>query len=153
MDGIKYRHRLTAALVGLCTLLLLYCWSGQASAAGTTEASTYTISQEQLDQLQSNLTRLQSINSRLLSDSRRQSEQITDLQARLVKAEQQSRDLESQLLQVETDSQKASDSLTKANQSLTQYAKEEKRTRLRVKAQRNAWEMAAAGLLIAWAAK
>lgn len=43
--------------------------------------------------------------------------------------------------------------LTQANQSLMQYAAEEKRTRLRIKSQRNTWEIVAAGLLVAWAAK
>lgn len=153
MCGIKCRHRLATALVGLCTLLLLYCCSGQASAAGTTGEANYTITQTELDQLSSNLTRLQTINSELLKNSRKQSEQITDLQSRLAIAEQQSRDLETRLLQAESDSLRASNSLTKANQSLMQYAAEEKRTRLRIKAQRNTWEAIAAGLLVAWAAK
>ena len=153
MYGLRYRHRLTAALAGLCTLLLLYCCSGQASAAAITGEATYMITQSELDQLSSNLTRLQTINSELLKNSRKQSEQIATLQSRLATAEQQSRDLETRLLQAESDSLKASNSLTKANQSLTQYAAEEKRTRLRIKAQRNTWEAVAAGLLIAWAAK
>lgn len=135
----------------ICFLSLLCSWPAMASA--TTQEPVYTISQEQMDQLQSNLNRLQSINSKLLSDSKKQSQQIADLQTRLAKAEQQSRDLETQLIQAETDSQKASDSLTKANQSLKEYAREEKRTRLRIKAQRNTWEAVAAGLLLAWAAK
>lgn len=153
MCGIKCRHRLAVALVGLCTLLLLYCCSGQASAAAITGEATYMITQSELNQLSSNLTRLQTINSELLKNSRKQSKQIATLQSRLATAEQQSRDLKTRLLQAESDSLRASNSLTKANQSLMQYAAEEKRTRLRIKAQRNTWEAIAAGLLVAWAAK
>ena len=153
MCGIKCRHRLAVALVGLCTLLLLYCCSGQASAAAITGEATYMITQSELNQLSSNLTRLQTINSELLKNSRKQSKQIATLQSRLATAEQQSRDLETRLLQAESDSLRASNSLTKANQSLMQYTAEEKRTRLRIKRQRNAWEAIAAGALIAWASK
>ena len=153
MCGLNYRHRLAAALVGLCTLLLLWCCSGQVSAAAITGEATYMITQTELDQLSSNLTRLRTINSELLKNSKKQSKQIADLQSQLATAEQQSRDLETRLLQAESDSLKASNSLTKVNQSLIQYAAEEKRTRLRIKAQRNTWEAIAAGLLVAWAAK
>lgn len=153
MHGLSYRHRLAAALVGLCTLLLLWCCSGQVSAAAITGEATYMITQTELDQLSSNLTRLRTINSELLKNSKKQSKQIADLQSQLATAEQQSRDLETRLLQAESDSLKASNSLTKVNQSLIQYAAEEKRTRLRIKAQRNTWEAIAAGLLVAWAAK
>lgn len=147
------RHGGRIFRTGLCICFLSLLCSLPAMASASTQEPVYTISRAQLDQLSSNLTRLQTINSELLKNSRKQSKQIATLQSRLATAEQQSRDLETQLIQAETDSQKASDSLTKANQSLTKFAEQEKRTRLRIKAQRNTWEAIAAGLAIAYIAK
>lgn len=150
-NALRHGGRIFRTGLCICFCLLPFSWPAMASA--TTPEPVYTISQEQLDQLQNNLTRLQTINSELLKNSRKQSKQIATLQSRLATAEQQSRDLETRLLQAESDSLRASNSLTKVNQSLTKFAAEEKRTRLRIKAQRNTFEAVAAGLLVAWAAK
>ena len=48
---------------------------------------------------------------------------------------------------------KQEESLKTANESLTAFAAEQKRTRLRIKAQRNAWEAVAACALIAFVVK
>ena len=62
-------------------------------------------------------------------------------------------DIREELQKAKENSTKASGSLTNANQSLTAWSAEQKRTRLRIKRQRNAWEAIAAGALVAWAAR
>lgn len=153
MYGLRYRHRLTAALAGLCALLLLYCCSGQASAAAITGEATYTITETELTQLENNLTELKTINEALRTACSGQQIKAAELQVKLTKAEELSRTLQSQLADLQAKSTRQEALLTQANQSLKEYAREEKRTRLRIKAQRNTWEAVAAGLLIAWAAK
>lgn len=71
----------------------------------------------------------------------------------LDEARKQSIVLKNQLDELTAASKKQETSLKTVNESLKAYAREEKRTRLRIKAQRNTWEAVAAGLLIAWAAK
>jgi len=153
MYGIKCRHRLAAALVGLCTLLLLYSCSGQVMAAGTIGEPTYTITETELTELQNNLTELKTINEALRTACSGQQIKAAELQVKLTKAEELSRTLQSQLTELQAKSTRQEALLTQANESLKEYAREEKRTRLRIKAQRNTCEAIAAGLLVAWAAK
>lgn len=152
---MESRCRLTVSLIGLLLLCLLLCASAQVTlaASATPAEPTYTITETELNELQNNLTELKTINEALRTACSGQQIKAAELQVKLTKAEELSRTLQSQLTELQAKSTRQEALLTQANQSLTQYAKEEKRTRLRVKAQRNAWEMAAAGLLIAWAAK
>lgn len=146
------RHRLHAILGGLL-LLLLCSFSASVSAAATTEVPTYMITQTELNQLSSNLNELKKINEALRTACSGQQIKAAELQVKLTKAEELSRTLQSQLADLQAKSTRQEALLTQANESLKEYAREEKRTRLRIKAQRNTWEAVATVLLVAWAAK
>jgi chromosome segregation ATPase len=139
------RSRILAdGIVLLLLALLLCCWvlpSGTASASGT-----YTITEEELVRLEDNLSRLKSINTRLQTESATQKEQAKVLLEQVTR-------LQSQLATLREASQKQQDLLTNANKSLAEYATEAKRTRLRIKAQRNTWLTVAVAAVIAAVAK
>ena len=140
----------------LCLLVLLP--AATSSASETPE--TYQVTAAELQRLDDNLTRLKQINEELRQASGQQKNQIVDLQTALTQAQQQLTEARRQQmvlqLQIQTliaKSEKQEESLKTANESLTAFAAEQKRTRLRVKAQRNAWEAVAACALIAFVAK
>lgn len=153
MCGLNYRKRLAAALVGFCTLLLLYSCSGQASAAATTGEPMYMVSQSEMERLSDNLTKLKKINEQSQTELSALRKELATSRTELAEARKQSNELMNELSQLQAASKEQEASLTIANESLKKYGAEEKRTRLRIKAQRNAWETVAAGLLLAWAAK
>ena len=116
----------------LLLLSLLFCW-WLFSAPGTCSASgTYQITEEELTSLESNLSRLSSINTKLQLESKKQLEQVALLQSQVAQ-------LKSQLALLQEASQKQEDSLTNANKLLEEYAIAEKNKRLRIKAQRNTY--------------
>lgn len=153
MYGLSYRHRLAAALVGLCTLLLLLYCSGQASAAGITGEPMYMVSQSEMEKLSDNLMKLKKINEQSQTELKELRKELATSKIELTEARKQSTELMAELNQLQAASRKQEASLTIANESLKKYGAEEKRTRLRIKAQRNTWEAIATGLLVAWAAK
>ena len=104
------------------------------------------ITEEELVRLEDNLSRLKSINTRLQTESATQKEQAKVLLEQVTR-------LQSQLATLREASQKQQDLLTNANRSLAEYATEAKRTRLRIKAQRNWWECVAVAAVIAAVAK
>lgn len=130
-------------------LCLLYWWlflaPATASASGTPER-TYTITETELEGLSIRLQKLAQI-------SRTQKTESKQLQEQLTKLEQELARLKNQLATSNTQLTQAQNSLQNANQLLDQYGKEAKRTRLRIKAQRNAWEAIAACLVIALSVK
>lgn len=124
--------------VGILLLCLLFC-SPQVSLA-----SMYTITEEELTQLEENISELQIINNRLQKESSLQKKrmeeletQLTAAQTELQKAREQSNRLGSQLKDLETTSIRQEESLRIANASLEAYEKENNRTQKRLKAQRN----------------
>ncbi|MEE3479495.1 MAG: hypothetical protein VZQ81_05690 [Succiniclasticum sp.] len=118
----------------LLALLLLF-------PAGTSLASEmYRITEQELTQLEINLTQLEQL-------SQTQQAELARLREALTKSEAELARLKNQLSTSSAQLTTAQQSLQTANLLLQQYAQEEKRTRLRIKAQRNAWE-AAAGLLV-----
>lgn len=153
MCGLNCRHRLAAALVGLCTLLLLLYCSGQASAAATTGEPMYMISQSEMERLSGNLMKLKKINEQSQTELKELRKELATSRTELTEARKQSNELMTELSQLQAASKKQEASLMIANESLKKYGAEEKRTRLRIKAQRNAWEAVATGLLIALVAK
>lgn len=153
MYGLSYRHRLAAALVGLCTLLLLLYCSGQASAAGITGEPMYMVSQSEMEKLSDNLMKLKKINEQSQQEVKALRKELETSKIELNEARKQSSELKKQLDLLTMASKNQENSLETVNRSLMESAKEEKRTRLRIKAQRNTWEAVAAGILIAWAAK
>lgn len=152
---MKSRRKLTVSLIGFLLLCLLLCASAQVTLAApaTPDKPTYTITETELTQLENNLTELKTINEALRTACSGQQIKAAELQVKLTKAEELSRTLQSHLADLQAKSTRQEALLTQANQSLMQYAAEEKRTRLRIKSQRNTWEIVAAGLLVAWAAK
>ena len=152
---MKSRRKLTVSLIGSLLLCLLLCASAQATlaASATPGEPTYTITETELTKLESNLTELKTINEALRTACSGQQFKAAELQVKLTKAEELSRTLQSQLADLQTKSTRQEALLTQANESLKEYAAEEKRTRLRIKAQRNMWEAMAGAMLIGMIAK
>ena len=107
-------------------------------------ASTYTITEEELTQLEQNISELQTINNRLQKEFSQQKKrmeeletQLTAAQTELQKAREQSNGLGNQLKDLERTSIRQEESLRIANESLAAYEKENNRTQKRLKAQRN----------------
>ena len=131
------------------------------AASGTPEMpETYQITAAELRQLEGNLTRLQQINDSLRQTCGQQQNRLVDLATALNRAEQQLATAQRQQtalqLQIQTlqdRSTKQEQLLNEANESFRKYAADQKRTRVRIKAQRNAWEAVAACALIAFVAK
>lgn len=116
-------------------LLCLFLWwlvapSGTASASGV-----YTITEAEMQALDSRLNRLAQMSSTQQTESKRLQEQLTRSEAQLKTLKIQ---LDTSTAQLQT----AQESLANANQFLKESAAAEKRTRLRIKAQRNAWIVA-----------
>lgn len=124
--------------VGILLLCLLFC-SPQVSLA-----SMYTITEEELTQLEENISELQIINNRLQKESSLQKKRMEELETQLTAAQtelQKARELSnqqgSQLNELKTTSIRQEESLRIANESLAAYEKENNRTQKRLKAQRN----------------
>ena len=120
----------------LLFLSCLFCWwllvaSATCSASGTPEP-TYTITETELTTLETNLAQLSAINSKLQLESKKQLEQVAQLQNQVAQ-------LKNQLAQLQEASLTQESSLATANKLLEQYAIEEKNKRLRIKAQRNTY--------------
>ena len=137
----------------LCLLLLL-------PAATSSASETYTITEAELRQLEGNLTRLQQINDSLTQALGEQRNKAVDLQTALTEAQEQLTEarrrqtaLQVELANLKDLSKMQAESLEKANKSFETFAAEEKARRVRIKAQRNAWEAVAACALIAFVAK
>lgn len=132
----------------LCLLVLL-------PAATSSASETYTITEAELRQLESNLTRLQQINDSLTQALGEQRNKAVDLQTALTEAQEQLTEarwrqtaLQVELANLKDLSKMQAESLEKANKSFETFAAEEKARRVRIKAQRNTW-VAAAGILAA----
>lgn len=147
------RSRILASLIGTAGLLLLCLFSGQASAAGITREPMYMVSQSEMERLSDNLMKLKKINEQSQTELKELRKELATSKVELTEARKQSTELMNELSQLQAASKKQEASLMIANESLKRYGAEEKRTRLRIKAQRNTWEAVAAGILIAWAAK
>ena len=134
----------------LLFLSLLFCWwllvaSGTCSASEMPEP-VYQITETELSQLENNLAQLSAINTQLQTDLKVQSDEATALKKEVI-------ELRKELEQLRSLSQTQENSLTNANRLLEEYAIEAKKERLRIKAQRNAWEAVAACLVVALVVK
>ncbi len=147
------RSRLLASLIGTAGLLLLCSFSGSASASATTREPVYMMTQSELERLSSNLNELKNSNEQSQQEVRALRKELATSKTELNEARKQSSELKKQLDLLTMASKNQENSLETVNRSLMESAKKEKRTRLRIKAQRNTWEAVAAGLLLAWAAK
>ena len=134
----------------LCFLSLLLAWwllsaSATCSASGMPE-QTYQATEAELQGLEARLNRLAQISETQKQESKR-------LKDTLIKSEAELKLLKNQLNTSTAQLQTAQQSLANANQFLKESAAEEKRTRLRIKAQRNTWIAIAGCLLVALAVK
>ena len=116
----------------LCFLSLLFAWWLLGPSATVSASGTYQITEQELNQLDSNLTKLEQI-------SQTQQQELGRLKTTLEMSKQELGMLKNQLTISKEQLAQAQNSLQTANQLLKQYADEEKRTRLRIKAQRNFW--------------
>ena len=131
----------------LLLLSALFCWwllaaSGTCLASGT-PGQTVAVTMEELDRLDSIFSQLSQANGKLqneLTDSR---VELQKSQEALKKARQELMQLRLQLAELKSLSESQESLLQKVNESFKQYAAEQKKTRLRVKAQRNTWEAVA----------
>ena len=113
-------------------LLCLFLWwlvapSGTASASGV-----YTMTEAEMQALDNRLNKLNQISQTQQAESKRLTDTLTKSQAELNLLKNQLTISKEQLTQ-------AQESLANANRSLQEYAAEEKRKRLKIKAQRNMW--------------
>ena len=146
--GVKEKKILLLLLSALLSFWLVFApvTSAESAMPEKQTVAMYQITEPELVQLETNLAQLKSINSSLQMDLKVQSDEATALKQEVTKLKRQ---LEKLLLL----SQTQGESLTNANKLLEEYAREAKRERLRIKAQRNTWEAVAACLVIALAVK
>ena len=117
----------------LLFLSLLFCW-WLFFAPGTCSASEpmYQITEMELATLENNLRKLEQLSST-------QKTELTRLQEQLTKSEQELALLKSQLATSSTQLTQAQNSLQTANELLDKFVQEEKKKRLKIKAQRNTY--------------
>ena len=128
---------LLKAEIILLLACLLYCF-----VPLRCEAADYTITEAELTRLETNLTQLEAINNQSQQESKMLREQLAEAKKQLTMLTQQ-------LNELKADSEKQEQLLQTANQSLEQYAKEEKAKQRSLERQRNIAYIIAAGLLYA----
>ena len=141
----------------LLVLSLLFCFwlfAGSATASASTPApQTVTVEVAELNRLDSIFSQLSQVNGKLQNELTDSKTALIKSQAELKRAQQELKQLQLQIATLKALSVNQENSLQKVNESFKQYAEEQKRTRLRIKAQRNTWEAVAACLVIALAVK
>ena len=142
----------------LLVLSLLFCFwlfagSATASASGTPDPQTVTMEMAELNRLDSIFSQLSQVNGKLQNELTDSKAALLKSQEALKKAQQELKQLQLQIATLKALSVNQENSLQKVNESFKQYAEEQKRTRLRIKAQRNFWECFAAAAVIVAVAK
>ena len=130
----------TGKILSLC--LLLSFLSAPATCSASTEEPMFLISQSELETLSSNLMRLKELNQK----SQRE---LQTLRSQLTESKAESLKLKARLAELTATSMRQETSLTNVNRLLSEYSTDQRRTRLRIKAQRNTWEAVAGAMLIA----
>lgn len=118
----------------------IFCLLLPASASEASSATTYTMTAEEMSALDSRL-------SLLLQQTKSTRQALSESQAALTESRAELRKLKTESLKLQIKLQAQNSLLENANKSLQASAKEEARTRRRIKAQRNAAIVAAVGLL------
>lgn len=139
--------KLKTVCAACCLSLLLSalpCYAASSLDTNTTPEKMYTLSEQELKTLEKNSNELQKINEQLQATCNGQEVQLTTLQEQLTQAQELSLKLKNQIDRLTAQSAEQQSLIKKTNESLQKFAKEEKRTRLRIKRQRNTWEAAAA---------
>jgi chromosome segregation ATPase len=125
--------------ITVATLCLL--WPASASeASSATTYTTYTMTAAEMSALDSRL-------SLLLQQTKVTRQALAESQAALNESRAELSRLKTESVKLQIELQAQSSLLESANKSLQAYAKEEARTRRRIKAQRNTAIVAAVGLL------
>lgn len=112
-----------------------------ASASAATSATTYTITEAEMEALDSRL-------SLLLEQTRATRQALTESHAALNESKAELTKLKTESVKLKLELENQSKLLESANKSLQESAREEARTRRRIKAQRNTAIAAAIGLLV-----
>lgn len=139
--------RLKTACAACCLSLLLSalpCYAAPSLDTNTAPEKMYTLSEQELTTLEQNSNELAKINAELQRTCNGQEVQLTTLQEQLTQAQELSLRLKNQIDRLTAQSAEQQSLIEKTNKLLQESAKEEKRTRLRLKRQRNTWEAAAA---------
>lgn len=139
--------RLKTVFASCCLSLLLSalpCYAAPLPDTSTAPEKMYALSEQELTKLEQNSSELARINEQLRTTCNGQEVQLTTLQEQLTQAQELSLRLKNQIDRLTAQSAEQQSLIKKTNESLQKFAKEEKRTRLRIKRQRNAWEAAAA---------
>lgn len=125
-------------------LCALPCYAEPSQDTSTAPVKMYTLSEQELETLERNSNELAKINEQLRKTCNGQEVQLTTLKEQLTQAQELSMKLKSQIDSLTAQSAEQRNLIEKTNRLLQESAKEEKRTRLRLKRQRNTWEAAAA---------
>lgn len=125
-------------------LLALPCYAALPSDTSTAPGKMYTLSEQELTTLEQNSNELAKINEQLQATCNGQEIQLTNLQKQLTQAQELSMKLKNQIDSLTAQSAEQQSLIEKTNELLKKSAQDEKRTRLRLKRQRNGWEAAAA---------
>ena len=132
----------------LLFLSLLFCWwvfsaSATCSASEMPEPQTATVEIAELNRLDSIFSQLSQGNGNLQNELTDSKTALIKSQAELKRAQQELKQLQLQIATLKALSVNQENSLQKVNESFRQYAAEQKKERLRIKAQRNGWAAAA----------
>ena len=104
---------------------------------------TYQVTETELGKLEDNLNQLQKVNAEQKKNSETLKTELTESQTKLKKAETESVRLSEQLTGLRKTATEQEALLEKANQSLAEYAKEEKKEKERLRLQRDlGWSVA-----------
>lgn len=125
-------------------LLALPCYAAPSPDTNTAPVKMYTLSEQELTTLEQNSNELAKINEQLQATCNGQEIQLTNLQKQLTQAQELSMKLKNQIDSLTAQSAEQQSLIEKTNELLKKSAQDEKRTRLRLKRQRNGWEAAAA---------
>lgn len=139
--------RLKTVFAACCLSLLLFalpCYAAPSPDTSTAPGKMYTLSERELATLEQNSNELAKINEQLRQTCNGQEVQLTTLRQQLTQAQELSVKLKNQIDSLTAQSAEQQSLIEKTNELLRKSAQEEKRTRLRIKRQRNAWEAAAA---------
>lgn len=140
---LKLKNVFAACCLSLL-LLALPCYAAPPLDTSAAPEKMYTLSEQELTTLERNSNELAKINEQLQATCNGQEVQLTTLQKQLTQAQELSLKLKNQIDSLTAQSAEQKNLIEKTNKLLQESAKEEKRTRLRLKRQRNAWEAAAA---------
>ena len=138
---------LKTACAACCLSLLLFalpCYAAPSPDTNTAPVKMYTLSEQELTTLEKNSNELAKINEQLQATCNGQEVQLTTLQKQLTQAQDLSMKLKNQIDSLTAQSAEQQSLIEKTNELLKKSAQDEKRTRLRLKRQRNTWEAAAA---------